>query len=88
MSAPKAEWKRAADFAEIAEALGIVTTDVLACWGVADNGIGVLFTANYANGDDWVLENTLRPDGDGILVAGPDVETQFRVGDLFRGHHA
>lgn len=69
-----AEWKKAPDFAEVAEALGINTVDVMAM--LPDQV--VLFTP-YPNDEDPVIYSArLFRDRDGILCSGP----RRRVGSL------
>ncbi len=80
----KAEWRNAPAFAEMAEALGITTIDVLAAWSDGQ-ATYVLFTRDYASEDSLVLQATLQRDADGIyVVTTPERPTEFRVADLFK----
>ena len=63
----KTEWHNAPDFAEVAEALGVNTVDVLAVMGDQV----VLFTPAPEDADPMIFRSQLGRDGDGILVAGP-----------------
>lgn len=40
----KAEWRGRQAFAEVAEALGVGTDDILASWLIDGGGLGVMFT--------------------------------------------
>lgn len=80
----KAEWRKAAAFAEFAEALAIDTTDILAAWSVIDHGeatgaLAVLY------GRDVVREARLQRDHYGILrLVGKPEDTDLRPEDMFR----
>lgn len=64
---PHVRWGRAPDFAEVAEALGVNTVDVMA---YMDSG-AVLFTPNPEDEDPMVFMALISRDADGIAVAGP-----------------
>lgn len=61
------EWHDAPDFAEVAEALGVNTVDVMAM--MADEI--VLFTPDPNDADPMIYKAKLGRDADGILRAGP-----------------
>jgi len=76
---PRAEWVNAHRFAEIAEALGVATTCIMAATGVEDGALVL-----YSTGVDEPLEEhevcraLLERDGDGILR----VTRHHRIGTL------
>lgn len=78
------EWRSGMNFAEFAEAIGINTSDVLAAWSSDGETTSVLFTRAYADLESLVLQTELTRDADGILVASPDQQTEFKVADLFK----
>lgn len=71
----KAEWHNAVDFAEVAEALHIKTTQIMAVMNPHGDAATVLFTPHE---DERIYSATLRRDADDVFViAHPPVE---RVG--------
>lgn len=76
----RAEWRRAPDFAEVAEALGVQTVDVLALLP----GRLVLYTPDPDDPDPLVFKATLGRDADDILIASPG-ERVCRTSELIDG---
>jgi hypothetical protein len=82
---PRAEWKRASYFAEIAEALGVATTTIVAAMRTEGERILVVYSPNVNDvpqpDDVEYLAAYVAPDADGILVLmGDPVPTEtFRA---------
>jgi hypothetical protein len=64
-------WKKAVDFAEIAEALKVETVDIMAAMISPDGSILAMFTPVPADDDPEIYSSKLERDADDILVAGP-----------------
>ena len=63
----RAEWKKAPDFAEYAEALGIPTTSILALGGVENDDVLVLYSPDEDK-PELIFGVSLRRGQDGILA--------------------
>jgi hypothetical protein len=63
----EAEFRSAPDFAEVAEALGVNTVDIMA-WSPQ---VGALFTPEPDQDDPVIYVSLMDRDADGILRAGP-----------------
>jgi hypothetical protein len=80
MSGPEheAHWKRAPDFAEIAEALHVPTTAIMAAMNPESGTVTVLYTPDVVNEPERIYSVTLSRDAYGVLgLASVPVE---RVG--------
>ena len=79
---PEFEWHKAVDFAEVAEAIGIPTTQVAAIHFADDNVIVAIYTAEPGDHDDHTVWTVmLRRDADGILIPGPPT-ARGTIGDM------
>jgi hypothetical protein len=62
---PRVEWRRAPDFAEVAEALGVPTTSILAV--TTQEGLWLVYYNQEGDPEDLLSSTLLRRGQDGIL---------------------
>jgi len=81
---PHYEWRRAPDFAEVAEALGVPTTSVFAV--TTQEGLWLVIYNQEGDPEDLLSSTLLRRDRDGILrmavspTVHPDLWGRIRRG--------
>jgi hypothetical protein len=88
----KPQWANGPAFAEIAEALDLATSDILAAWSTDEEvTITALFTRDYTDlcaspvSSSYIRTARFERDADGILrLFGEEVETDLTVGSMFK----
>lgn len=65
------QWRKAPDFAEIADALGCDTVDIMAAMLSPDGSYIAMFAPVPADDDPAIYSSKLARDADDILVASP-----------------
>ena len=64
----RTEWRLAPDFAEVAEALGVTTKQVMACTEATQDRITVLYTPDPDPESHTLFSAWLARDSNGVLV--------------------
>jgi hypothetical protein len=81
MRTPRAQWARATDFAEVAEALGIATDHLMARLDDPSGVVTAMYSTHVDDEAAAVRIAALTRDPDGILRVRSDRDTGFTVGD-------
>lgn len=78
----KAEWKGRTFFAEVAEALGCETDQVLAAWRRDDHGVVCALYSVDREADPTIYERDLDRDADGVFVAMGEPKESGRFSEI------